>query len=108
MVKTGFYFLIPGGFTHCGSPLTFPTCTCQPEIVWPIHSWRSKGRGQVVSIRISHLPLIHTPPQNWLTHIPGQKTEGRGQVTAGNEHGCGDVKSKIGFSIMYQINIFYD
>jgi len=26
MVKTGFYLLIPGGFTHCRSPLTFSTC----------------------------------------------------------------------------------
>ena len=48
------------------------------------------------------------PAQNRLTHRPGQKTEARGQVAAGNEHGCGDVKSTIRCSITYQINIFYD
>ena len=62
----------------------------------------------MVSPRISHLPLIHMPAQNRLTHKPGQKTKGRGQVTAGNKHGCGDVKSKIGCSITHQINKFYD
>ena len=33
--------------------------------------------------------------------------KGRGQAAAGNERGCGDVKSKIRCSVMYQINIFY-
>ena len=59
-----------------------------------------------MSPHISHPPLIHTPAQNRLTHIPGQKTKGRGQAAAGNERGCGDVKSKIRCSITYQINIF--
>jgi len=72
-----------------------------------IPSQREKGRGQVVSPRISHPPLIHTPAQNHLAHIPSQKMEGRGQVAAGNECGCGDVKSKIRCSVTYQINIFY-